>query len=165
MGMQQQQAHTPESRRWIFYAAICFAAFWCGIRIYKANTLNNRNHKRWLCAYNDVHQHAAAVHIAVNNSFPLDYFSVTDVPAAYTLPNFISVSQFPKMLYAEKTRQFGLQNVPDACVQKDNLVLIGTKLTALQSYYRERKHIQVDLRDKHAGYTCLNAYTIKPAGL
>ena len=165
LGMQQQPARIPESGQRIFYAVVCFAACWCGIRIYKTNAVNNSNYKRWLCAYNDVHQHATAVHLAVNNEFPLDYFSVTDVPAAYTLPNFISISQFPKVLYAEKVTQLGLQNVPEACVQKDSIVLIGTKLTALKSYYQEKKHIRVELRDLNARYSCLNAYIIRPAGL
>ena len=81
------------------------------------------------------------------------------------MENFISISQFPKTLYSEKKAQLGLKDRPEDVIQKGDVVLIGTTITALKPYYLEKKSVKVAVVNLNDRYSCLNAYVIRPVGL
>ena len=144
----------------IFIPLLGFFFFWMFIRIYKMNLENIRNFNKWICCYNDLRKNSSTIHIASENNFPVDYFSVMDNPKNFRINNLLSVEQFPRTVYYQKRDQLGLRNVPEDILKRHDLVIVGGTLNFLNEYYWKKYGVSTFLWRDMAHYRCLSAYRV-----
>ncbi len=139
------------------------AAIWGSVRIYKMNARNLENYEKWICAYNAISKDSAAVHVATDGSFPIDYFNIYENPRDFRLTNFLSQPQFPLTLYRRRAEDLHVTKIDDFVNKHPDqsphrILFVGETLHAIP-YYLNEKNISIasiDSTDKE----CLMIYSL-----
>ncbi|HSB91989.1 MAG TPA: hypothetical protein VLC28_02675 [Flavitalea sp.] len=137
---------------------ICF--LWAVIRVSKINSGNIEKYGDWICYYEDLNRNASKIHVATNPENPIDYFSIIDNPIDFTIRNFISVSQFNATVYEAKKQEFGLKKITEDLINRPNIVLIGSGIPSLKTYYLKKYNRDVEIVTDTVHYNCANVYQI-----
>ena len=82
----------------VFAPVFAFCFFWMFVLIYKMNTANIKKYSEWICFFKDLKNNSSSIHIASDNEFPVDYFSIVEAPCKFQIDNFLSLQWLDYLL-------------------------------------------------------------------
>ncbi|MBN8686665.1 MAG: hypothetical protein J0M10_06595 [Chitinophagales bacterium] len=134
----------------LFVALFLLLSGWMGVRLYKENQLNESRRHKFICMLDELNRHPEQLFIATDDSFPLGYFSIRDLPRQYPVRNLVYKDRLLTNMYPQTLKRFGYSSVDEAVISEKNVYLLGAPLPALESVYKD-----YTLSDTLPGYRCL----------
>lgn len=135
---------------YLFAGILLLLSGWMGYRLYKDNKQNETRSTEFHCVLDEINQHPDQLFIATDDSFPLGYFSIRDLPRQYPVLNLIYKDRMLTHMYPQTLKRFGYASVDEAITTGKNVYLLGAPLPALENVYKG-----FTLTEKLPGFRCL----------
>lgn len=106
---------------------------WMFIRLYKENIANKDRQQKFRCVMKELHQQKDKLFIATDDSFPLGYFYIWDVPAQYPVTNLLYKDRLLTHMYPQTLSRYGIKDLNKALSGDERILLLGAKLLSLEN--------------------------------
>jgi hypothetical protein len=136
-----------KSFSWLMIISLLLLFGWMGKRVADENAENRLRRLEFLCLLNEINKHTQNLFVATDDSFPLGYFYIWDLPAKYPAHNLLYKDRLLTHTWVETIKRFGITDLRDAMLHNDNVFLLGPVLPALEKGAKTS--------DKIPGYQCL----------
>ncbi len=124
------------------------------VRVYRKNSDNREQHRRFTCLVKDLRDHEGQLFIATDDALPLDYFYIWDSPAGHRITNLLYKDRVITRSYRGTLQRFGIGDPLKAIYDDPRVFLLGHALPELTSYFRERFGVQTGLTPSLSGFGC-----------
>lgn len=112
---------------------------WMFVRLYKENIANKSRQQRFRCVMNELNQQKDKLFIATDDSFPLGYFYIWDVPEQYPVTNLLYKDRLLTHTYLQTLNRYGIKDLNEALAADKRILLLGRKLPSLEKVIIGRK--------------------------
>jgi len=123
---------------------------WMFVRLYKENIANKSRQQRFRCVMNELNQQKDKLFIATDDSFPLGYFYIWDVPEQYPVTNLLYKDRLLTHTYLQTLNRYGIKDLNKALAEDKRILLLGGKLPSL-----EKVIIGSKLSERNPAFKCI----------
>lgn len=123
---------------------------WMFVRLYKENIANKSRQQRFRCVMNEMNQQKDKLFIATDDSFPLGYFYIWDVPEQYPVTNLLYKDRLLTHTYLQTLNRYGIKDLDKALAEDKRILLLGGKLPSL-----EKVIIGSKLSERNPAFKCI----------
>lgn len=122
-------------KRYLFLLSgvFLFLLAWMFIRLYKENIANKDRQQKFRCVVKELNQQKDKLFIATDDSFPLGYFYIWDVPAQYPVTNLLYKDRLLTHMYPQTLSRYGIKDLNKALSEDERILLLGAKLLSLEN--------------------------------
>lgn len=122
-------------KRYLFLLSgvFLFLLAWMFIRLYKENIANKDRQQKFRCVVKELNQQKDKLFIATDDSFPLGYFYIWDVPAQYPVTNLLYKDRLLTHMYPQTLSRYGIKDLNKALSGDERILLLGAKLLSLEN--------------------------------
>lgn len=132
---------------------------WGAVRMYKINKKNNEANDYFRSAHKEIAKHPDYLFIITGDRFPLQKFSVKDLPKNFPLPNFLNSEHFMHNIYTDAFKKFNISNTRDL-PGNNNVLFWGKRVDALENYFTIVSGKQVTISPEKGNNSLEEAYHI-----
>ena len=130
---------------------------WMFVRLYKENIANKSRQQRFRCVMNEMNQQKDKLFIATDDSFPLGYFYIWDVPEQYPVTNLLYKDRLLTHTYLQTLNRYGIKDLNKALAEDKRILLLGGKLPSL-----EKVIIGSKLSERNPAFKCMEVRRLEP---
>lgn len=123
---------------------------WMFVRLYKENIANKSRQQRFRCVMNEMNQQKDKLFIATDDSFPLGYFYIWDVPEQYPVTNLLYKDRLLTHTYIQTLNRYGIKDLNKALAEDKRVLLLGGKLPSLEKVIIDSK-----LSERNPAFKCM----------
>lgn len=123
---------------------------WMFVRLYKENIANKGRQQKFRCVMNEMNQQKDKLFIATDDSFPLGYFYIWDVPEQYPVTNLLYKDRLLTHTYLQTLNRYGIKDLNKALAEDKRILLLGRKLPSL-----EKVIIGSKLSERNPAFKCM----------
>ncbi len=132
--------------------ALIIAVFiWSLIRLEKKATFNKNENENFLCCYKEINANQGKLFIVTDDHFPLDYFSVLDIPKKFVLRNLLYKDHLLNNTFQPIYNRFAITNAKDF-INNENIIFVGKKIPEIQDYYKSAWGLNVHFTEPDTNY-------------
>ena len=137
----------------VFTGLVC----WGGVRIEKASRLNREKNALFTCSWKELNMHPDKLFVVTNDQFPMDYFAVWDLPAAFPIRNLLYKDQLLNNTYGPVFKRFSITTAKDFANNPD-IIFIGGNNSEIKNYYLKVWGIPLHTPVEDKSFHCLEAF-------
>ncbi|MBL7722950.1 MAG: hypothetical protein JNK27_02325 [Chitinophagaceae bacterium] len=112
---------------------------WMSVRLYKENMANKGRQQKFRCVMKELNQQKDKLFIATDDSFPLGYFYIWDVPAQYPVTNLLYKDRLLTHMYPQTLSRYGMKDLNKALSEDTRILLLGGRLPSLEKIVSGKK--------------------------
>ncbi len=156
---ENEKLFLNKSAKTILFILIAAIFIWSGERFQKTSAINKEMNEGFICAWKEINEHPDKLFIATDDHFPIDYFSVWHLPREFPFKNLLDKEQLLNNTYQSIYKRFSITG-PNDFINNNKVVLVGKKITQIESYYNEVWKMNVHFTIKDSTFNCLEARSL-----